>query len=101
MYEFKIKKQEEGGYRFELEGIRLIVDEYTIQEGKHLLTHPDKAIAYFMIDDNIYGISNDPQHYGTAEAFYDAIIKQYEIFTNDKRSGDRSIIDTDQLKHSA
>ena len=86
MYEFKIKQQEDGGYRFELEGIRMIVPGYSIQEGKHRLENPDKAIAYFMIDENIYGISNDPMNVETAEAFYDAIVKQYKVFTTDKKN---------------
>jgi len=84
MYQFKIKKQEDGGYRFELEGIRMIVDDYSIRENKHILSHPDKAIGYFLINDNIYGISNDPANFDSAEAFFDAIIKQYHVFTDNK-----------------
>jgi len=81
MYQFRIKKQDDGGYRFELGGIQLLVDDYTIKEDKHILAHPDKAIAYFNIDANIYGISNKAQNYNTAEALYDAISTQYRIFT--------------------
>ena len=82
MYQFNIKQQEDGGYKFELDGIKMIIDDYQLKEGNHILTHPTKAIAYFIIQDNIYGISNDPLNCDTAEAFYDAIIKQYELFTN-------------------
>jgi hypothetical protein len=82
MYQFSIKKQADGGYRFELDGIQLLVDDYTIKEDKHLLAHPNKAIAYFNIDANIYGVSNVPQNFPTAEAFFDAITKQYQIFKN-------------------
>jgi hypothetical protein len=81
MYQFKIRKQEEGGYKFELDGIRMIIESYSIKNDQHMLTHPQRAIAYFIIEDNIYGISNDPLNYDTAEAFYDAITKQYHIFT--------------------
>ena len=81
MYKFKIKEQEDGGYKFELDNIKMIVDDFSISNDKHMLTHPDKAIAYFIINDNIYGISNDPMNFDTAEAFYDAILKQYQIFT--------------------
>ncbi len=93
MYQFKIKKQEEGGYRFELDGIRLIIDDYSVKNDQHILTHPNKAIAYFMVNENIYGVSNDPLNYDTAEAFYDAITKQYQIFTSDTKP--------DAIKHTA
>ncbi len=88
MYQFTIKKQEEGGYKFELDGIRMIIDGYSIKEDKHYLTKPDKAIAYFLVDDNIYGISNDPLNFNTAVAFYDAIIQQYQIFTHGGKAED-------------
>ncbi|MES2703945.1 MAG: hypothetical protein V4649_14995 [Bacteroidota bacterium] len=80
MYQFKIRKQDDGVYRFELGGIKLLVDEFTVKEDRHVLANPTKAIAYFSIDNNIYGISNE--NFETAEAFYDAISKQYLIFTD-------------------
>jgi len=80
MYQFKIKKREDGGYRFDLDGIKMLIDGYTIKEGKHMLVNPGKAIAYFNNDDNIYGVSNEPQHLNTAEAFFDSINKQYRLF---------------------
>lgn len=79
MYQFKIRKQDDGVYRFELGGIKLLVDGYTVMEDRHVITTPQKAIAYFNIENNIYGISNE--NFETAEAFYDAISKQYSIFT--------------------
>jgi hypothetical protein len=82
MYQFKIKKQEGGGYKFELGVISIIIDGYTIKDDTHLLSNPGKAIAYFCIEDNLYGISNDPLHYYTVEAFYDAMNKQYMIFNS-------------------
>jgi uncharacterized protein YegP (UPF0339 family) len=81
MYQFKIKKQDDGGYRFELDAIKMIITDFTITEGTHQLINATKAIAYFNIGDSIYGVSNDLLKFPTAEAFYDAIIKQYEIFT--------------------
>ncbi len=85
MYQFRIKKQEDGGYKFELDGINMLIDDYQVKGDKHLLAHPGKAIAYFNIDANIYGVSNDPQNFETAEAFYDAVCQQYQIFA--KTSG--------------
>ena len=100
MYQFKIKEQEDGGYKFELEGIRMIIDEYVVKDGKHILTHPEKAIAYFMIENNIYGISNDPLKSDSAEAFYDAIIKQYQLFMAYQRPGTNNS-DLNSRKHTA
>jgi hypothetical protein len=84
MYQFKIKKQEEGGYRFELDNIKMLVDDYSIRDGKHLLSHPNKAIGYFNFGGNVNGIGNIPEDFDTAEAFYDVIKKQYRIFTGGK-----------------
>jgi len=82
MYHFSIKKQETGGFRFELDGINILTEAYTIQDGKHKLTNPSKSIAYFNIEDNLYGIANDPLNFATAEDFYDSINTQYHIFTS-------------------
>ena len=84
MYQFKIKKQESGDYRFELGAIKLLVDGYTVNEGKHLLTNPNKTVGYFNIGNNVYGVSNDLMNFPTAEAFYEAIKKQYLIFTGNE-----------------
>jgi len=81
MYQFSIKKQESGGYRFELDGINILTDEYTMQDGRHKLTNPSKTIAYFNLNDNIYGISNVPHNFATVEDLYDSINQQYHIFT--------------------
>ena len=82
MYQFKIVKEYKGGYKFELAGIKLLVDGYSIRNGQHLLETPAKAIAYFNIDDTIYGVSNEQENLESAEAFFDAIKKQYLLFTN-------------------
>jgi hypothetical protein len=81
MYHFSIKEQETGGYKFELDGIKIITQEYTIQDGKHKFINPSSSIAYFNIGDNIYGVSNDPLNFSTAEDFYDSVNKQYSLFT--------------------
>lgn len=86
MYQFSIKKQENGGYRFELDGINIITEEYTLQDGRHKLLNPAKTIAYFNINDNIYGISNDSLKLSTVEDLYDSINKQYLIFTAPKKT---------------
>lgn len=82
MYQFKIKKQENGGFRFELGSINIIMDGYVINGDRHVLSNPNKAIAYFSVDDNVYGISNEPLQYETVEAFYEAMTQQYKIVTN-------------------
>ena len=80
MYHFKINKVQEGGYKFELEGIKLLVDDYSIINNKHLFKTPNKAIAFFYIGDDVYGISNEPLNLDSAEELYDTIIKQYNVF---------------------
>ena len=82
MYQFKIKKQESGGYRFELGMINILIDGYTISDDKHILSNPNKAIAYFNVNDNIYGVSNETPQYPTVEAFYEAMNQQYKMVMN-------------------
>ena len=84
MYQFKIKKQDDGVYRFELGSIKMLIDDYVIKEDKHLLANPKKAIAFFIFEDNIYGVSNEPVNFDSAEAFYDAMNKQYHILNGDR-----------------
>jgi hypothetical protein len=86
MYQFKITQLEDGaGYRFELGSIKMIVENYTVRDGSHILSNPDKTIAYFTIENNIYGVTNDPRNFETAEDFYDNMYKQYLIFINKNR----------------
>lgn len=84
MYQFKINKQDDGVYRFELGGIKMLIEDYVIKEDKHLLANPKKAIAFFIFEDNIYGVSNEPVNFDSAEAFYDAMSKQYLILNTDR-----------------
>jgi hypothetical protein len=80
MYHFKIVKVQEGGYKFELEGIKLLVDDYSVINDKHLLKTPNKAFAFFNIGEDIYGISNESMNLDTAEALYDTMTGQYSVF---------------------
>ena len=80
MYQFRITKQENGGYRFELKGIKMFVDDFEVQNGKHLLKNPQKAIAYFDVENNLYGISNGSLNFNTAEEFHDAMAQQFSMF---------------------
>ncbi len=97
MYQFKIVKVQEGGYKFELEGIKLLVDDYSIINDKHQLKNPNRAIAFFNIGDDMYGISNEPLNLDTAEALYDIMNQQYSMFNN---SGSHNI-EPGYLKQSA
>jgi hypothetical protein len=87
MYQFKIIELEDGGYRFELGAIKIYVDGFKIKDEKHFLKTPRKAIGYFNIDGNIYGIANDPLNVGTAEAFYDSMRTQYAMFIKTDNGG--------------
>ncbi len=81
MYQFRITEQENGGFRFEFGGIKMLVDDYTIQDDRHILKNPSKAVAYFDIENNLYGVSNEPSHYRTAEDFFDAMSKQMKVLS--------------------
>ncbi len=82
MYQFRITEEEKGGYRFELEGIKILVDDYKIENDKHVLTNPNKAIAFFDIEHNLYGISNQSTVYYSVEDFYEEMLKQFDVFTH-------------------
>ena len=84
MYQFKIKKQDDGVYRFELGSIKMLIDDYVVKGDKHLFSNPKKAIAFFVYEDNIYGVSNEPVNFDSAEAFYDAMDRQYSILNSDR-----------------
>jgi hypothetical protein len=92
MYQFKIVELDEGGYRFELGAIKLFVDGFQVKDNYHLIKTPVKAVGYFSIDGNIYGISNDPVSYQTAEAFYDSMSSQYMIFIDSEKAGKRGSV---------
>ena len=91
MYQFKIVKVQEGGYKFELEGIKILVDGYSINDNVHVLKNPTKAFAFFNVEQDIYGISNEPLKLGSAEALYDAIYQQYNVFNSTSNSQGNSL----------
>lgn len=90
MYHFKIVKVQEGGYKFELGGIKLLVDDYSVINDQHQLKTPEKAIAFFNIGDDVYGISNDSLNLDTAEALYDTMTRQYKLFIAPNQSNEGS-----------
>lgn len=80
MYQFNIVKERDGGVRFELDGINLILDGYSIKDGKHYLMNPERAIAFFNLNGSMYSVSNNIGQYTNAEDLYDSIRKQYILF---------------------
>lgn len=82
MYQFRITQEEKGGYRFELEGIKILADGYELQDNKHVFTNPAKAVAFFDVENNLYGVANDPGNYQSVEEFYDAMLRQFDVFTH-------------------
>ena len=85
MYQFNIVKNEDSSWRFDLDGISLILDGYTIENEKHLMNNPDKAVAFFNVDGMLYGVTNQPTYCTTAEDFYDVMIQQYAVFKGSVR----------------
>lgn len=80
MYQFKKEKYTDGSWKFELDGISLIVYGF-IQRGQyHFLERPDKAIGFFYMNNNLYGVSNQLTGCKTAEEFYDLMCEQHLIF---------------------
>ncbi|HRO42545.1 MAG TPA: hypothetical protein PL009_06905 [Flavipsychrobacter sp.] len=80
MYQFNIVKNDDSSWRFELGGINLIVDDYQYKNEKHYITNPNRAIAFFSINGNLYGIANQSKTCCTAEDFYEMMKEQYSYF---------------------
>lgn len=95
MYQFKIIKLEEGGYKFELGPIKMFIDDFSVNNNTHFLKNPQRAIGYFSVDGNVYGVLNNVLSINTAEAFYDSMSKQYAMFMGGKNN------DQHHLKRSA
>lgn len=80
MYQFKKVKSSDGIWRFELNGIKLLVNDFIIKDEKHWLKNPAKTIGFFNLNNSLYGVSNSkPVVYNTAEDFYDIMLQQYRI----------------------
>lgn len=86
MYPFRIIQLEEGGFRFDLDGIRILISGYKMINDKHSLTEPDKAFGYFTHDDSVYSISNATVKKQTAEDFFDSLLQQYKLFRGKQRA---------------
>ena len=82
MYQFNVMQDDQGMWRFELDGINLLLDGFTKQDGKHWIKTPSKAIAFFNLSGNLYGVSNDMKTFRTVEEFFDSMREQYSIFKN-------------------
>ncbi|OJW77780.1 MAG: hypothetical protein BGO69_02115 [Bacteroidetes bacterium 46-16] len=80
MYQFNIMQDDDGLWRFELDGINLLIDAYSEKDGKHWIKTPSKAIAFFNLSGNLYGVSNDMKTFRTVEDFFDSMHEQYSIF---------------------
>lgn len=80
MYPFNIVKNDDNSWRFELQGINLIVEGFELKDQKHWITNPHKAIAFFNINGNLYGIANQSETCCTAEEFYELMRDQYAYF---------------------
>lgn len=80
MYQFNIVKNDDSSWRFELGGINLIVDDYSVKDEKHYIKTPQKAIAFFNINGNLYGLANQASSCRTAEDFYEMMQEQYTYF---------------------
>jgi hypothetical protein len=87
MYQFTIIREKDGVYRFELDGINLLLDSYTLKEGKHFINNPSKAIAFFNLNGHVYSVSNNIHNLTTAEDLFDSIRSQYAIFLNQNHDG--------------
>ena len=80
MYQFTIVKYDDDLWRFELDGINLIIDDYQLKDEKHYIKNPQKTIAFFSINGNLYGLANQTQSWCTAEEFYEVMKRQYAFF---------------------
>ncbi len=86
MYPFSKAQQDDRTWCFELNGINVVMDEFFIKDDKHWFKDPYKAIAYFSIEGNLYGLSNFTDTKPTAEDLYDVMLGQYAYFTTDPLS---------------
>lgn len=85
MYQFNKHKDEDGVWRFELGAISLLIDGFFIEDEKHHIKNPLKAIGFFNLNGHIYGVSNNLKDINTAEDFYDIMLQQYCIIRNGKK----------------
>jgi len=78
---FHITKDRNDMWRFERDGISMIIEDYEVKNDlKHWIINPSSAIAYFYVDGNIYGIRNKTDNCKTVEDLYERIHEQYDLF---------------------
>jgi hypothetical protein len=80
MYTFNIIHENDGVWHFELNGINLLIDGFTMKDEQHYINTPDKAIAYFNLSGHLYGIANAIKTCSTVEGLYDIMRQQYKFF---------------------
>ncbi len=80
MYRFNKVQDNDGVWRFELDGINLLIDGYTVKDEKHFIKTPQTAIAYFNLSGHLYGVANAIRTFSTVEDLYDTLQEQYSIF---------------------
>jgi hypothetical protein len=83
MYAFNKLMQGDKSWCFELDSIHLVLEGFFIKEDKHWIKNPVNAIAFFNVDGNLYGISNQTHTYLTAESLYDVMLSQYVYFNEE------------------
>ena len=83
--QFNKEQLDNGAWKFELDGISLIVDGYSEKNGNHWMNNAESAIALFNFKGELYSIANRMNDYKTIEEFYDAMKAQYAIFNSGLR----------------
>jgi hypothetical protein len=89
MYQFNIVHERDGDWRFELDGITLIIKGYAVKDGKHWMENPETAIAFFNLNGNVYSVSNNINRLKTAEDLYASLLKEYKIFRTQWHGGSK------------
>jgi hypothetical protein len=79
--DFNKIKQSDGSWKFEKDGINLILDDFTMEDKKHRIMNTEKAIAFFNFMGEVYSVSNQLDNFKTAEDFFQAMKQQYLIFS--------------------
>lgn len=73
---YKIEKEPER-WKIEIEGFKFIIEDFEIRNQQHWIVNPMKAIGYFYVNNNIYGIRNLKKPLcKTVEDFYKLLQKQ-------------------------
>ena len=85
-FRYNIVKLDDGAWKFEKNGINLILDGYKVVGNKHVIINPSHAICYFNIEGSLYGVSNQYKRHTTVEDFFEVMQRQYAIFIADKES---------------